>query len=378
MLPDRGPVIVREQAGKNPEYWCRQLVSVCYVMIAINLLVLIAVWYFFAFGKEGHDIVGYWTSFIIVPSSIMLIANVGTDLLIRSNRITLGAKEHLSILLPLFFCAFLCVQHNIVAVLLTSFTVPVMLSTLYANTRMTKLTYLLAQVLLVLSSVQMHFNSTRDFDSWIYVEAITASGILLASYFMARILIVYGKDNIVSFDRMRKGKMELEEELKLDPLTGLYNRKAYDEQLPLMMEECRKSQRDLSLAMLDIDDFKQVNDTYGHAAGDRVLLRVAALLRQVMNEQTGAFRIGGEEFILLFQGCSVSKAVKTCEDALAAIRAETLRELEDVRITLSCGVAGMRENETDPLELFKAADAALYVAKNSGKNKVVARSSSPE
>ncbi|HWS41814.1 MAG TPA: GGDEF domain-containing protein [Pseudoflavonifractor sp.] len=370
------PVTIRDKADRNIEYWCRQLVCVCYITIVINLLVLIAVWYFFAFNRPNHDPIVYWRRYILLPSSVMLIANIAADLLVRAERVPLIVKEYLSIFLMLFFCALLCLQHTIVAVLLTSFIVPILLSTLYANVAMTRWTYFLAQILLILSSVRMHFNSSRDFGFWIWVEMLTASGLLIASYVLARVLIIYGRDSMFNLDSIYKDKMDLEEELKLDPLTRLYNRKAYDEYLPQIMEECRLTDTELSIAVLDIDDFKQVNDAYGHAAGDRVLLRFASVLRKVVRERIYAFRVGGEEFVLVFHGYCVLDAAKVCEDALSAIKAQVLPELNGMAITFSCGVAGMRRDEADPLELFKAADAALYSAKSSGKNKVMVRNNS--
>lgn len=376
MRSDRNSAIIRNKADRGPEYWCRQLVSACYITIVINLVVLIVIWYFFAFNKEGHDPIAYWVNYIILPSSVMLIANIAADRLVRVDRIPLAAKESITILLMLFFSMLLCVQHKIVAALLTSFIMPVLLSTLYANMRMTRWTYFLAQVLLVLSSLRMHFAAGRDFGFWIWVEMITASGLLLASYLLAKVLIVYGRDRISNINRVQKDNLDLEEELKLDPLTGLYNRKAYDEYLPRIMEECRLTNTDLSIAVLDIDDFKQINDVYGHTAGDRVLLRFAAVLRKIGNGKICVFRVGGEEFVLLFQGYSVREAAGVCEAVLATMKEATLPELNGGTITFSGGVAGMRDEETDPIALFEAADAVLYSAKYSGKSRIMAQNNS--
>ncbi|MGX8702513.1 GGDEF domain-containing protein [Caproiciproducens sp.] len=375
MYSDKSPAAIPDKADGNSGYWCRLLVSACYITIFINLLVLIAVWYFFAFGKTGHDPVGYWMRYILLPSSIMLIENLAADMLVRSERVSLAAKEYISVFLMLAFCTLLCIQHKIVAVLLTSFILPIMLSALYANIKMTRRTYFGAQVLLVLSSLWMHTASERDFGFWIWVEMLTASGLLLASYFLAKVLIIYGKNSISNLNNMREEKMDLEEELRLDPLTSLYNRKAYEESLSRFMKECRLANTDLSMAVLDIDDFKQVNDLYGHAAGDKVLLRFAAVLRKVVHKGIYAFRVGGDEFVLLFPGFSVHEAVKVCGGILTTMKETTLPELNGRTITLSCGVADMHDG-ADPAELFKAADAALYSAKQSGKNKIALRNGS--
>ncbi|MFT4106234.1 MAG: GGDEF domain-containing protein [Lacrimispora sp.] len=376
MHSDKSPVTIRDKADRNTGYWCLKLISVCYITIVINLLVLIVIWYLFSFNTEGHDLAGYWMRYIILPSSAMLIANIAADVLVRADWVSLTAKKYISIFLMLVFCTLLCMQHTIVAVLLTSFIVPVMLSTLYANIKITRRTHLLAQVLLILSSLRMHASASRDFGPWIWMEMLTASGLLLASYFLAEVLIIYGRDTISNLHTMEKDKMELEEELKLDPLTGLYNRKAYDEYLPRIMEECRLANKNLSMAVLDIDDFKQVNDVYGHAAGDRVLLQFSEILKRLVHERIDAFRVGGEEFVLLFKGYSVHEAVKVCESVLIIMKEVRMSELDGRVITFSGGVADMASGKTDPLELFRAADAALYAAKQSGKNKIAVQKDS--
>ncbi|MEA5014856.1 MAG: GGDEF domain-containing protein [Candidatus Limiplasma sp.] len=365
---DNGPLSIRGKADRNTGYWCRKVVSVCYITIIINLLVLIAFWYFFALGKVAHDPLNYWLRYIILPTSLMLSANIAADLLVRAKRVPPAAKKYVSIILPLFFCTLLCMRYNILAVLLTAYLVPIMLSTLFADVKLTRLTWFLAQLLLIPSGLRMYASSTRGFGPWIWAEMLTASGLLLASYFLAKILIIYGRDTASNLNSM-------EEELKLDPLTNLYNRKAYDEYVPRMMEECRLSNMTLSIAVLDIDDFKQINDIHGHTAGDRVLLRFAAELREIVHRNIYAFRIGGEEFVLLFQGYSVREAAKVCEDTLSAIRVTSMPELDGHTVTFSGGVAEMRDHETDPTELFKVADAALYSAKQSGKNKIVVQNS---
>lgn len=162
--------------------------------------------------------------------------------------------------------------------------------------------------------------------------------------------------------------------MKLDPLTRLYNQKAYKEMLPQIMEECRSSYRRLSIAVLDIDEFKQVNDTYGHAVGDRVLVMISQIIKQAaqaVNEEFYAFRIGGEEFVLVFPELSVDEASKICEKLLLKIEELMFSEMDGGGVTGSCGIAGMTRTGMSPLDLFKIADEALYKAKNSGKNKII-------
>ncbi len=368
----KNPVTMKNKSDMSAKRWCRYLVSVCYMAIGINLVTLIVVWYFFVYIKYDVDSVRYWIRYIILPSSGMLAVNILADFLVRSDRFSLIFKEYVALLLILFFCAFLCFVHTIVAVLFATFVVPVLVSTIFADVKLTRRIFILGQLLLIISGLRMHFVSVRPFGAWLGIVIVTASGLLTVSYFLAKVLIVYGQDNISNLSDVYHDKISLEEQLKLDPLTGLYNRKAYNEYLPQMMEECRLAAIPLSIAVLDIDDFKQVNDIYGHAAGDRVLLRLTGILKRNIPERIYTFRIGGEEFVLLFKDYSVADAVKICEEMLSMIRSASLPEVNYKEITFSCGVVGMGENQVDPVALFKAADEALYSAKNSGKNKIIA------
>lgn len=163
----------------------------------------------------------------------------------------------------------------------------------------------------------------------------------------------------------------MNEQLKLDPFTWLNNRKTFDENLPRLMKECRKTQKFISLAMIDIDNFKSVNDLYGHAMGDRVLLYLSEMLKNIQTENIHAFRIGGDEFAVLFKGCSTEETYMICEYLRTQMLSCPLRTTDDERVTLSCGIVCI-DPQNASLEMFKnTADSALYGAKNSGRNQVV-------
>jgi ribonuclease P protein subunit RPR2 len=152
-------------------------------------------------------------------------------------------------------------------------------------------------------------------------------------------------------------------EARRDPLTGLANRRAFEERL----ERLVRAGRDVSVVLLDLDDFKAINDTHGHAAGDEVLRRVALALLRVVRADEGAFRIGGEEFALVVEA-GRTEAVAIAERARRALgiqgRGEPLP-------TVSAGVASLPADAADEQELLRKADAALYAAKWAGKDRVL-------
>ncbi|MFJ5236392.1 GGDEF domain-containing protein [Pseudomonas neuropathica] len=156
----------------------------------------------------------------------------------------------------------------------------------------------------------------------------------------------------------------------IDPLTGLPNRAAWSERLEHEIKQWQQHGNTLSLAMLDLDHFKRINDNYGHLAGDKVLKIIATVLRKRLRGGDFIARFGGEEFVLLMPATPPAVGAKLLETLRAAIEACPFHfKGERVTITLSMGLATFRAGEHSDLVL-KRADQALYRAKNAGRNRV--------
>jgi diguanylate cyclase len=159
---------------------------------------------------------------------------------------------------------------------------------------------------------------------------------------------------------------------RLDPLTRLANRKSFDERFA--EEILRRSLGDLPVAMLlwDIDDFKAINDSYGHRAGDRVLQTVAQCFVSELRTEDFIARIGGEEFVVLMTGLAPEKALGIANELRAAVEALQFHfRGTPVRVTVSCGLTELRPCDA-PGAAFDRADVALYRAKREGKNLCIA------
>jgi diguanylate cyclase (GGDEF)-like protein len=174
----------------------------------------------------------------------------------------------------------------------------------------------------------------------------------------------------------RTGELELlqdqfREQADRDWLTGLHNRRYLARQLDLV---AGAEEQDFSLAVLDLDLFKAVNDTYGHDVGDQVLVRVAGLLLDVVRRSDVVARTGGEEFVLLMPASDEDAAMHCCERALAAIRGADWSSLAPgLAVTASAGIA--RSGEALGLDRIAAlADRRLYDAKRLGRDRAVSRS----
>jgi diguanylate cyclase (GGDEF)-like protein len=156
-----------------------------------------------------------------------------------------------------------------------------------------------------------------------------------------------------------------------DSMTGLFNHTATQEHLDLAIEVALRRGETVCFAMIDLDHFKNVNDKYGHHAGDRVLMALARLLGQRLRKSDVVGRSGGEEFAVILPACSIQDAGSLLEQILESFAAIVFPAGEDsFNSTFSCGVASLDKYDTAE-KLYKAADEALYLAKREGRNRVV-------
>lgn len=158
-----------------------------------------------------------------------------------------------------------------------------------------------------------------------------------------------------------------------DGLTGLYNHRQFKKMFKEELARTRRYEKPLSLIMLDVDDFKKFNDTYGHPAGDKVLMTVSGILRDISRECDLAFRYGGEEFMIVLPETAIDEALVAAERIRHAIENDSLSDLQGaVRsgVTVSVGVASFPRDGESAEDLLKTVDALLYRAKEQGKNKI--------
>ena len=165
---------------------------------------------------------------------------------------------------------------------------------------------------------------------------------------------------------------ELRELSISDPLTSLYNRRFAQETLTREIHRAHREQGSIGIITFDIDYFKNVNDSYGHDAGDAVLKAVAAELQVSIRGGDIACRMGGEEFAIMMPGATLKVARQRAEELRAAIAALRLRhsQVDLPAVSLSCGVAAFPEHGVSADALLRAADQALYRAKEAGRNRV--------
>lgn len=201
----------------------------------------------------------------------------------------------------------------------------------------------------------------------IYQYILTAAGLAL---------MVLSAFAVVAVRRATAAEAALRNELRrramTDELTGLANRREFMASLDRAIAASRRNRRPLALAILDIDHFKRVNDTYGHPAGDAVIRKIATEAVDIMRGQDTVGRLGGEEFAIVLPDCSTDDAIAACERLRIAVRESDL-EIETghrMFVTLSTGIAVFDKGDTAEAMIARA-DAALYSAKNGGRDRVL-------
>jgi diguanylate cyclase len=172
--------------------------------------------------------------------------------------------------------------------------------------------------------------------------------------------------------RLQEALAQTSEMVRHDPLTGVLNRKGMDESLEREVGRARRRDAPICIAMLDIDNFKRINDTFGHETGDQALVHLTQVVQGALRPQDTLARFGGEEFIIVLSDTRLDDAMQ----AMVRIQRELTRKFflhrnEKLLITFSCGVAELAVEE-EPAEAINRADKAMYLAKRAGKNRVVA------
>ncbi|WP_067503511.1 GGDEF domain-containing protein [Actinoplanes sp. TFC3] len=170
----------------------------------------------------------------------------------------------------------------------------------------------------------------------------------------------------------RRASEHFREMAHRDALTGLYNRRYINDRLPALLVEAVAARTPISLAMIDLDHFKRVNDTLSHSTGDTVLQEISRLLLEAVSGSMIAARMGGEEFVLIMPGADAEEAAARCDRLRLRIRAHDWKPITGaLPVTTSIGVTTSNDGRSTPSALLSLADRNLYVAKREGRDRVV-------
>ncbi len=210
----------------------------------------------------------------------------------------------------------------------------------------------------------------RDQESERKLRAFTAQHEIEKAQATAEIERLRNVELALALEALEVKSQELEQLVVRDPLTNLYNRRHLETALSLEYAQAKAADRPLPLAMLDVDDFKQINDRFSHQLGDEVLIVVAELIRANLRDADIAARYGGEEFVLVLPNTTTEHALKICERVRHVVEMHAWASVHpDLRVTISLGLA-CDSSLSSHEKLLSAADANMYQAKRMGKNRL--------
>jgi diguanylate cyclase len=315
----------------------------------------------------------YAIPYIVTPTVILIL---GLALLEVVSRLKPGITDYCMLTATVFIVFTFVSIHSTVSAVFCTFVFPIWISTFYFQKRKvyfaTALTYCSFFTLFLLRTDAHAFFSDID-------EVMTITALLLLSPVISLSIMGRGREITDKLNKAAEAQRELmvrnilmDKLSKTDALTDLYNHITFHEYLDRLLEQMDGSNHRLPihLAVADIDNFKKVNDTYGHRAGDAVLKSVADIIRRHLKADDIASRYGGEEFAIILTNKTIDEAYRlldTFREELALIPHPLL---DDQIVTISIGLKEYAWGEGKE-SLFNGADEALYQAKKTGKNRIV-------
>lgn len=358
---------------KEPQYFInyqkwRQLIYKTNLVCMLAVLTTEIAMYFIFLEEQLflQPIPVYLFRFLILPTMIngsMLLIDVFARRIYKSNENVLNMLPVLQLTLMCFMVS--CV-HHVFAVTFCTFSFPIFLSSIFNSKRLTRSITLLGMVLLTIAQlIGPGFNDV--YSDYLLPEYFVAVIALLASFLVCTILVRFQDEKNKVIEQVYQSQMDAIAQLNLDQKTGLYGVTAFHNYLDqLLQDSC--PDRSLGIAMLDIDDFKKVNDTFGHAKGDDVIQALANLMKELCGDRFFPVRFGGEEFIILFYDGDWQEYRDITKRLLIEFSLMDY-DFTDSPITISAGIAKWEPGCTSE-EFFMRADKALYASKASGKNRI--------
>ena len=324
---------------------------------------------------HSYNFLGFLTFLVkkcLLPTILNFIVLVATKIIIDNPNVIQKYKSYATFVSLAIIVTFETIIHNQFASLWAAFALPVMVSAIFGKKEYLRLaTEASILGVLIAFCVRLFALGMDDNKGEVYyVIHLYIALVMLVFAVLLSSLIMHVVETSQEFMIFQaENQADLREQVNIDAMTGLYNHSAFYTELSRQIKESDKNKVPLSIAVSDIDNFKLVNDFYGHARGDQVLVALSELMKEKCADYT-VCRYGGEEFAVIFYGLKYKEAVMVMEDVLEAFRNMQF-EWCDHPITFSCGVCQHYDIRINAESLFAQADKYLYKAKQTGKNKVV-------
>lgn len=307
---------------------------------------------------------------IVLPNVLKVIALGLGQWAYRNNSISVE-KKSLFVSLSIFIIASsLAVIHNYFSILLVSPAFTFFICSIFGDRKIIRILGVLVVPVFVLEITT--FMLDPECGPFVYriLTLICSACIIFVSYIYSITLVGTAANQLEYIHKSYETQTNLIEELKIEPLTKLYNRSALANAMERIRVMTETNGVRSYIAIIDLDYFKSVNDTYGHICGDEVLVSLSGIIKKNVGSIRNAFRYGGEEFVLIFADSELSHVVQTVESIRSEFGNMSFEFAPGKSFTLSAGIAEYCRNQNSSMWI-DCADKALYDAKKNGRNQYV-------
>lgn len=326
---------------------------------------IIALYFFQIFNQLEMEFKLTFIYKLVLPTLFNLTVLTISFILLKIKKLSIMQKGVIPVLAISAISFGFIFFHNTVPISILALILPTLLAVLYAQPdNLKKMPFICTTVNLVTALILFYLNYDAGYEYAInlFVAVIFLIGLILTAYLMA--FLALKKNEMLAVSTRERDYYH--QKAVLDGLTGSYNHAAY---IDTITENFNKY-KNIALAVIDIDNFKKINDTYGHSSGNVVLKNLSKNLNKLNSEEIFVARYGGEEFVILFFNQNINQIHKTIDKIRTKLATTKFKQLDNNVVTFSCGIA-TKDNNSSPEKLFDAADKALYEAKTTGKNKIV-------
>jgi diguanylate cyclase (GGDEF)-like protein len=313
-------------------------------------------------------------NYIIAPTFLLSLVTLAAEWGYRKKS---KHTDYIIIVTAGLIAAILVSVHSEMSILYTALFFPMLISTIYFEKKKVWLAFGISLIsYLALSTFHPVISKINDMMDQVSMTCILLTSTIICISIMRRGYEIgehLKKAQAEHLDLMVKSTI-MEKQVKTDALTGLYNHMAFYEYIDVLILQAETFQNPFHLAVIDIDNFKKINDTYGHGAGDQILKRIAETIKSNVSTDDFVARYGGEEFVVILNDAAEDQAFSILDQVRIAVESVVHPEIDYRQVTVSIGLQTFRSG-MHKQAFFEGADNCLYAAKRQGKNRVVTKES---
>ncbi len=340
-----------------------------YIVLMIFALEIAVLLYVNRYHMLSSNIRTYLLKYTLLPTLTNILSLMLGYHVLKRDDMSYAVKNYVPIVCMIIFCFDTATVHNYFYITAATFIIPVMMSSFYGSRLITTYTMIACVIILVYSTICKGYDASELDQRMRILNGAVAGLLLTASYLLSLIMMEQMQEKERALKENILARYDLEEQLRRDPLTGLYNHTEFYAYLEDKINRIGELGAEIYLAVIDIDYFKQVNDAYGHEKGNVILIELSKMMVNYCGTEGHACRYGGEEFAIVFTDIEKTDVIERMDSMRRELTKQTY--IPEVHISVSVGIASYTHPMTSQA-LFDKADQAMYMAKERGRNQVVA------